>query len=155
MAGFRLQRVLDLRKRKEEELQQRLALAAGARVRAEVELQAQLDDEQRRREEIAALLRAGRIDPGQLRELGQLLEARGQAIVRQREAVVRAVAFEEEERARLVHATVERRALDTLRERHEERERTEARRVEAVLIDEIAGNGAARVRLATAAAGRQ
>ena len=155
MAGFRLQRVLELRRRKEEELQQRLALAAAARVRAEAELQAQIDDEQRRREEIAALLRAGRLDPGHVRELGAMLEARGQAIARQREAVIRAVAFEEEERVRLVHATVERRALDTLHQRHEERERLAARRIEATLIDEIAGNGAARVRLAAASAGRQ
>lgn len=148
MPPFRLQRVLDLRKRREEELQQRLALAAGARGRAEAELNRLLTDEQRRREELAALLARGAIDPGQVRELGLLLEVRGASIVAQREAVARALAFEAEERTRLIAATVDRRALDKLQARHDERERREANHKEALLSDEIAARGTAYARSA-------
>jgi len=148
MPAFRLQRVLDLRKRREEELQQRLALAAAARVRAETTLSRLLLDEQRRREELAALLSRGAIEPGLLRELGLLLEVRGASIVAQREAIKRASAFEAEERTRLIAATVDRRALDKLHERHDEREREEANHKEGLLLDEIAARGAIAAQLA-------
>jgi flagellar biosynthesis chaperone FliJ len=55
-------------------------------------------------------------------------------------------AAEEAERARLAEVMRERQAFDRLRERHAERERTEHRRRETVLLGEIANARAARQR---------
>jgi len=152
MSEFRLQRVLELRKRREEELQQRLAAATAARSRSESMLTLLTADEQRRREELGSLLLGGRVEPGYVQELGLMLEARGASIARQREELEKALSFEDEERGRLIVATVERRALERLREQHDERERVRSVRKEAVLLDEIGTARAARQRLAAAAA---
>jgi flagellar export protein FliJ len=121
MPTFRLQRVLDLRKRVEEEAQQRFAAASHARVAAEQRLSTLCADEQRRREELSALLAGGRIDADRVRAANLLVELCGHAIAAQREEVARRVTTENEERARLTRAMVERKALDRLRERHMER----------------------------------
>lgn len=152
MAAFRLQRVLDYRKRREDELRQRLALATQARVRAEEALTRLLDEEQQRREELSAMLNGGRIDAGRVQELGRMLNLYPQAIAAQREEIARRAAFETEERTRLQTASVERKGLDRLREQHEQRERVESNRREALLIDDIVTARTARQRLAGGAA---
>lgn len=152
MAAFRLQRVLDYRKQREDELRQRLALALQARVRAEQALTRLLDEEQQRREELSAMLNGGSIDAGRVQELGRMLNLYPQAIAAQREEIARRAAFEAEERTRLQTASVERKGLDRLREQHEQRERVESNRREALLIDDIVTARTARQRLAGGAA---
>ena len=144
MRPFRLQRVLDLRRRREEEAQQGLAAAALARAGAEGRLRALQDDEHRRREELAALLGGGRVDAARVQSMNLHLDLCGRAIVAQDGEVARCRAVEDEARARLTRAMVERKALDRLRERHEEQIRAEERRREAIVLDEIANARAAR-----------
>lgn len=141
---FRLQRVLDLRKRVEEEAQQRLAAASHARVAAEQRLAQLQADEQRRRDELGALLAAGRVDADRVLAANLLVELCGSAILAQRDDVARRLAAENEERVRMTKAMVERKALDKLRERHEDRVRTEEKHREAVFLDEIANARTAR-----------
>ena len=141
---FRLQRVLDLRKRVEEEAQQRLAAASHARVAAERRLTDLRADEQRRREELGALLAAGRVDADRVRAANLLLELCGSAIVSQQSEVGRRLEVESEERVRMTKAMVERKALDKLRERHQEQLYAEEKHHEAVFMDEIANARAAR-----------
>lgn len=146
MSAFRLQRVLDYRRRREEEMQQRHGAAVRARVEAEVRLTALIAEERRRREELGAKLGGGHIDAGDVQKLGLLIDAAGRAITSQREEVARRAAFEEEERARLAAAVSERKALDKLRERHDERERVEQNRRDALLLEEINATRSARAR---------
>jgi flagellar export protein FliJ len=144
MSRFRLQRVLDLRRRAEEAAQQGLATAAQARVGAEERLRALHDDEQRQREELSAMLAGGRIDAGRIGARSLHIELCGRAIDAQRAEVARCLAVEHAARARLTQAMVERKALDRLRERHEQRVSAEEKRREAVFLDEIACARAAR-----------
>jgi flagellar export protein FliJ len=152
MAAFRLQRVLDYRKQREDELRQRLAIATQARVRAEEALTRLLAEEQQRREDLSAMLNGGHIDAGRVQELGRMLNLYPQAIAAQRQEIARRAAFEAEERTRLQTASVERKGLDRPREQHEQRERVESNRREALLIDDIVTARAARQRLAGGAA---
>ena len=151
MKPFRLQRVLDHRQKKEDELKLRLAAAAGARAQAETALADAIAVEQARRQELSDLLSGGRVDAGRVQELGRFLEACGRAVVQARAEVGRRATFESEERTRLTTAVQERKALDSLRERHVERERVEALRKDAALLEEIAGAAAIRARQAIAA----
>ena len=141
---FRLQRVLDLRKRVEEEAQQRLAVALHARVAAEHRLAELQADEQRRREELGTLLAAGRVDADRVLAANLLLEMCGSAIAGQHEEIARRLTVENEERVRMTKAMVERKALDKLRERHQERQYAEEKQREAVFMDEIANARTAR-----------
>jgi flagellar export protein FliJ len=149
MQRFRLQRVLEHRKRREDEMQQRLAVASLARAGAEQRLRTLQDDEQRRREALALLLAVGRVDADRVRAMSLTIELCGRAIITQQDEVSRCIAFENEERAHLTAAMVERKALDRLRERHEERERAEHRHREAIVLDEIGTTRAARERMLT------
>ncbi len=135
---FRLQRVLDFRRQREEEMRQRLGAATRARVQAEAELHARIVAQEALRDSLARLLSGGRVDAARVQEMGALLEVAARAIDAQREEVGRRLAFESEERGRLATAMSERKALDRLRERHDERERREELRREAVMLDEIA-----------------
>lgn len=144
MPAFRLQRVLEWRKRREEAAQQGLALATLARAGAEERLRALQQDEQRRREELAVLLASGRLDAGRVLSMNLLIEACGRAIATQQGEVARCRAAEEEARTQLTRAMMERKALDRLRERHEQRARVEERRREARVLDEIANARVAR-----------
>ncbi len=144
MTRFRLQRVLDYRRRREDEMQQRLGAAVRARVEAEERLAGLLARERRQREELAARLAGGRIDAAAVRDAGLVLDTTVRAIAAQRDEVARRAAFEAEERDRLRVAMTERKALDRLRERHEEADRREQRRREALLLEEINAAGSAR-----------
>jgi flagellar export protein FliJ len=138
---------LEHRQKREDELKLRLAAAANARAQAEAELVDLVAAEAARREELSALLAGGRVEARRLLELGAFLEACSRAVVRQQGEVARRIAFEREERQRLTIAVQVRQALDRLRERHEERERAEALRKDAGLLEEIAGAAAALARL--------
>ena len=142
MTPFRLQRVLDYRRQREEQLQQRLAVAVAARLRAEGELATLQAGEQRQRDALATLLSGGRVEAGRVRDGGLALEAQGRAVQTQQTAIGRQLAFEQEERERLTAAMVERKALDRLRERHEQRERERERRQEGLLLEAIAARQA-------------
>ncbi len=98
------------------------------------------------------MLNCGRIDAGRVQELGRMLNLYPQAIAAQRDEIARRTAFEAEERVRLQAASVERKGLDRLREQHEQRERVESNRREALLIDDIVTARTARQRLAGGAA---
>jgi flagellar export protein FliJ len=145
MKPFRLQSVLEHRKRREDELQQRLANATAARTEAETRLHMLIDEQRRQRDTLAAKLAAGPIDAREVKERAYLLDSFERAVEQQRDDVARRAAFEEEERARLTVAVQERKALDLLRERHEERERSEEIRRDGLVLEEIAS--AARIRL--------
>ena len=148
MAKFRLQKVLDYRQRREDELRLRLAAAGRARAQAEETLAALAAEERARRDELSQMLDGGRIDAAFVREMGLLLDVCGRAITAQREEVARRGAFENEERIRLTTAMSERKALDKLRERHVEREYKEFNRREALVMEEIATARAAALRAA-------
>jgi len=148
MARFRLQRILDYRQRREEQMRQRFGAAVSARVRAEQDL-ATLDAAvERERVSLGRLLAEARVDAGTLRDRNANLELYARAVEAQREAVARALAFENEERGHLTAAMADRKALDTLRDRHIEWERREDLRKDALVLDEIAGRRALRERLA-------
>lgn len=138
MAGFRLQKVLDLRRRREDELRLRLATAIRARETAEQRLVHLMQSELDRRDDLATRMAAGRVDALTVRETQQALDMLSSLVTAQREAVQRAVMFEAEERAAAARAMSERKALDKLRERHNDNERVAAGRREALIIDEIA-----------------
>ncbi len=144
MTTFRLQRVLDLRKRAEEAARQQLGAATIARLAAEEEMRRRLHEEQRLREEVAALLTGGRVDAHRVQGLGLLLDAAARAIHEQEAAVSRCAAHEKEARVRLTAAMSSRKAMDKLREHFEERVRAEEKRREAVMLGEIANARAAR-----------
>jgi flagellar export protein FliJ len=146
MATFRLQRLLDLRRRREEQMQQRLAAATQARARAEQLLRMFETEAERRRDAITALLAGGRVDARAVQDGGLALDAAERAIEAQKQEVNKALAFEEEERGRLTVAMSERKALDRLREQHEARELAELNRREAIVLGEIANSRAARSR---------
>jgi flagellar export protein FliJ len=144
MATFRLQPLLDLRRRREEQMQQRLAAATQARARAEQLLRMFETEAERRRDAITALLAGGRVDARAVQDGGLALDAAERAIEAQKQEVNKALAFEEEERGRLTAAMSERKALDRLREQHEARELAEQNRREAIVLGEIANSRAAR-----------
>lgn len=150
MTQFRLQRVLDHRKRREDELQQRLAAAMAALAHAENDLTLLIAEEARQRDELSRLLSGGRVDAGQIQMLGYTLAAYARSIAAQREEVCRRIAFEDEERGRLNSATSDRKALDKVKEQHERRELIDRNRRERELLEEIATARAARLRMAAA-----
>ncbi len=143
---FRLQRVLDLKRWKEERQRQRLGAAVQARLAAERRLHDLLAEERRRREALAALLAGGRVDAARVLEASRLLDAATRAVAAQTRVVAERRAAEEAERARLVEAMRERQALDRLHERYREHERVEQNRREAAALGEIATTRAARQR---------
>lgn len=142
MARFRLQKVLDHRRRHEDEMRQRVALAVAARARAEDALRRMQESEDAQRGDMLRLLSAGRVNAAHVHAMGLLLETAERAIRAQAEDITQRATFEQEERARLTAAMVERKALDRLRERHEERERADRVRQDNHLMEEIASRRA-------------
>jgi flagellar export protein FliJ len=118
MKPFRLQSVLEHRRRREDELQQRLANAIAAHAEAESRLQLLIDEQRHQRDTLGAMLAAGPIDAREVKERADRLDSFERAIDHQRDEVGRRAAFVEEERARLTAAVQERKALDLLLERH-------------------------------------
>ena len=147
---FRLQRVLEERKRREEALQGRYAAATRARVQAEGLLTMLRTAAAVRREDLAGLLAGGRVDATRVLALGQALDEAARAARTQEAEVRRRATFEEEERARLTAAMADHKALERLREQHEQRERRELLRREALTLDELATARAARQRTVAA-----
>jgi flagellar export protein FliJ len=150
MRPFRLQRVLDERRRREDLLRIRFAAATAARLQAEQVRDDLIDDERRQRNALAVLLGAGRVRAARVQDAALAVDACAFAIERQQEEVERRLRFEHEERLRLAEAMAARKALDKLRERHEERERLEENRRQTALLEEIAAARAARERIAAA-----
>jgi flagellar export protein FliJ len=153
MSAFRLQRVLELRKRREEEALTRLAAASRARAATEAALAALIAEERLQRDALAQRLAGGRIDPDKVREFGRVLDVYAKAIAGKRVELQRRFEEEEQARAALTAATVARKALDRARERHEEREHAERQRHENSFLDEIATLRAARLDAASALTG--
>ena len=118
MKPFRLQSVLEHRRRREDELQQRLANAIAARTEAESRLQLLIDEQRHQRDTLGAILAGGPIDAREVKERADRLDSFERSIDHQRDEVGRRAAFVEEERARLTTAVQERKALDLLLERH-------------------------------------
>lgn len=144
--AFRLQRVLDERRRREDAAQQRVAAATLAVARAEELLRALAHAAAQQREELAAMLAGGRVDAARVVERGVALDGAVQAVRAQEAEVARRAAFLSAERDHLTAAVVERRAIERLRERHQQRVRLEGLHREALILDEIATSRAARDR---------
>lgn len=125
-------------------MRQRLGTATRARVQAEERLRAMMADEGRQRDALGLLLGVGRMDAGRVLDGVRMLDASAHVITVQQEEIARRLAFENEEREKLTRAMSERKALDRLREHHEERERKEMNHREATILGEIANAGAAR-----------
>ena len=146
MSAFRLQRVLDLRKRREDEALARLATATHARVACEGALTALLADEQAQHETLSRRLSGGSIDPGEIGEFGRVLDVYARAVAAKRLELQRRVEDEDAARAALTSATIDRKALDKAKERHTERETVAQNRKESGFLEEIAAARAARLR---------
>jgi flagellar export protein FliJ len=146
MATFRLQRILDYRRRKEDQMRQRFGAAVAARVRAEQDLLTLHAAVERERDSLGRLFTAERVSAGDLADRSLALDLYARAVDAQREEVARRVDFEDEERTRLTAAMAERKALENLHERHRERERREALRKEALILNEVANGRVMRQR---------
>jgi flagellar export protein FliJ len=144
VSAFRLQRVL--RKRREDEALARLATATNARTACEQALSALTAEERAQRETLSQRLSGGRIDPGEIGEFGRVLDVYSQAIAAKRLELQRRCEDEDAARAALTSATIDRKALDKVRERHAERETAEQNRKESGFLEEIAAARAARLR---------
>jgi flagellar export protein FliJ len=134
---FRLDQVLDLRRRAEEQQQ----LALHARIEEEARLRAELDDLVARREErIAALTaqrRRGRVDPKMLEATLNYVESVEIAIQQQTAEITAAQGRVEGQREALVAAMRDRQALEQLRDQHAAAAHREADRREAKDVDDI------------------
>lgn len=151
MSAFRLQRVLDLRKRREDEALARLAQASNARVASETALAALIEDERAQRELLAQRLSGGSLDPGEVAEFGRVLDVYARAVAAKRIELQRRFEDEAAARAALTSATIDRKALDKAKERYEERETVAQGRKESNFLEEIAAARAARLRAASPA----
>ena len=138
MFKFRLQRVLDLRERKERDAATALVSAEEAadgarRERAELELA---------RQELAARRApqtpAGGLSVGELRNLGFLLERLDERVAVAATAAAAAEAAVAERRGELQLAFRDRRTLDRLRDRHRDQHRSAEAAADRQLMDEIA-----------------
>lgn len=138
MTQFRLQRLLDLKQKREQELARQLADAQrkvdGARARHS-ELDSLRDD--------ASAALAGSTD-GESRSVGELmsltysLQQLSEHVDVQDERVKEAEASATERSGALQHAVQERRVLDRLREKHQEQVRTTEQNKDRDAMDAIA-----------------
>ena len=138
MFKFRLQRVLDLRERKERDAATALVSAEEAadvarRERAELELA---------RQELAArrvtATPTASLSVGELRNLGFLLERLDERVAVAQSAAAAAERAVETRRGELQVAFRDRRTLDRLRERHLDEHRSAEATADRQLMDEIA-----------------
>jgi flagellar FliJ protein len=138
MFKFRLQRVLDLRERKERDAATALVSAEDAADGARQE-QARLE---LARQELAARRTpdtpAATLSVGELRNIGFLLERLDERVAVAQSAAAAAEAVVEERRGELQVAFRDRRTLDRLRERHLEGYRSAEAAADRQLMDEIA-----------------
>jgi flagellar export protein FliJ len=146
VSAFRLQRVLDLRKRREDEALARLATASSARSTCEKALDALIADERTQHETLSRRLSGGSIDPGEIGEFGRVLDVYARAVAAKRLELQRRIEDEDAARAALTSATIDRKALDKAKERHTERETVAQNRKESGFLEEIAAARAARLR---------
>lgn len=147
MTAFRLQRVLDIRKRRQDEALARLALAANARAATEAALTTLIAEERLQHEALSQRLSGGRIDPGEIAEFGRVLDVYLQAIAGKRIELQRRFEDEDAARAALTAATIDRKALDKAKDRHVERETVAVQRKESSFMEEIAAARATRQRM--------
>ena len=136
MFKFRLQRVLDLRERKERDAATALVSAEEAADGARQE-QARLE---LARQELAARRtpQSAALSVGELRNLGFLLDRLDERVAVAQTAAAAAEAAVEEKRGELQVAFRDRRTLDRLKERHLEGYRTAEAAADRQLMDEIA-----------------
>jgi flagellar FliJ protein len=150
MFRFRLQRVLDLRERKERDAATALAAAQAAADAARA-AQARLE---RARAELAAQVTraapdAGAASVGALRNLSFLLERLDDQVAGAAEAAATAAGAVGEREDALRAAFRDRRAIDRLREKHEEAWRAgevaqDRARMDEIALSRFAAQGAAR-----------
>lgn len=137
MFQFRLQRILDLRARREEEAATRLA---DARTRAEEARSAQASLERvlaEGREQLAEA-HGTRRTVGELRTLALALESVGLRVAEAERAADAAEAGVERTQAELTEAFRERRVLDRLRDRHREAWRSGEAQLDRATMDGVA-----------------
>jgi flagellar export protein FliJ len=134
---FRLEQVLDLRRRAEEQQQ----LALHARIEEEARLRAELDDLVARREariaSLTAQRRRGPVDPKMLEATLNYVESVEIAIQQQNAEITAAQGRVEGQREALVAAMRDRQALEQLRDQHNAAAHRETDRREAKEVDDI------------------
>lgn len=140
---FRLDPVLDLRRRREEVVQGEYAQA----IRALAAQQERAVAAEASVAEATEALRAASAGPVQLLELRALndeIARQRRILAHEREMAVRMEDIAEERRQELVQASRDREALDTLRRRAEAAHRVEENRREQNVLDELATRRASR-----------
>lgn len=142
---FRLQSVLEVRRRREEHLRGELA-RMHLRRQAEIQRMETLLQEREAATRGALAGRVGRVTAEDFRTHERHLQCLEQAVISQREALDLILREIDRKVAEVVTATQEARALEDLRGRHMEEHRREAQRVEQNFLDELATNRAARGR---------
>jgi flagellar export protein FliJ len=136
--AFRLEQVLELRRQREE--QEQLALRALLdEQRSEQDRLEQLRSRQQSHiAAIAARARAGAFDAAELEQAQRYLDRLAAEIEAQTLALAHCESRVEAQRTALMQALQGRRALEQLKEQHEEATRLDERRAEAKVADDIA-----------------
>jgi flagellar FliJ protein len=135
MFRFRLQRVLEMRERKERDAATALAQAQDA---ASVARRAAEELAARRAEMAGGAARAGGVPVGALHNLAFLLDRMDEHVARAGTAAQAAERAVAEREGALRHAFRDRRTLDRLRERHHDAWRAGAAAADRTLMDEVA-----------------
>lgn len=135
---FRLQQLLDLRRRAEEEKAIALATVEAEQQHLQFALQQLLAQEAAQLASMAVARQAGPLDPVNVEATRQYLQHLEALIERQRTQVIEVTTRVEAQRVELLEATREKRLLDRLEERHDETVVAEASRLENARTDEIA-----------------
>jgi flagellar FliJ protein len=138
--AFRLEKLLEVRRAKEEAAQRELASARQAvEVRNAVILDL-MNREDDAKNDLRALQQAGAVDVDRLRLSTEFLGALERQLRREYEALQRLVQVEMEKRERLSDARKEVRVLERHREREQVVYRQDLDRQERQFLDEIGGN---------------
>ncbi|MBT5774102.1 MAG: flagellar export protein FliJ [Dehalococcoidia bacterium] len=136
--AFRLQQLLDLRRRAEEEKAISLATAEAEHQHLQFALQMLLPQEAAQLASMASAGSTGSLDPVNVEATRLYLEHLEGSIQRQHEQMAEVSVRVNAQRAELIEATREKRLLERLEERHDETVATEASRLENAQTDEIA-----------------
>jgi flagellar export protein FliJ len=134
---FRLQRVLDYRRRKEEECENTLRQAQLLHQQEEAQLEA-LKIEARAQEEQLEGSRGATLAPAELHHSQRYHQSLVQGMVAQRNVVAQAMQVVAEQRQRLLVARQETRVIEKLRDKAQQRYMLEVASREQQLLDDLA-----------------
>lgn len=135
---YRLQKVLDLRQRKEDQLKLDLAAATRLRDSEVVKLNQMVDRRQKAQKALEGHLAEGAIAEVQM--TNDFIQAVTAKVDAQNRSVARASATVEETRKKLLEASKERQIMEKHKEKQKEVWMIEQKKLEAKVADEQAGN---------------